>query len=236
MSKILPKWISLDPNHLQDDGSGNLQTKLESGGALEATASGIDIKDAGVDADRLASGVAGNGLTGGAGSALAIGAGNGITVNADDVDVDPSALITGGTAEIDGDKLDIDWTPSNYTPSTSPSEADNEDNLTAHLYGIDQALAASGAIEICEMHLVTSGEVTAGYFSLSQNPVAASIVQITPVGGPEQVNKQNVGATGATPDFDVLNTSELHFNNNGSATGLSEEIEENDILLINYEY
>lgn len=51
--------------------------------------------------------------------------------------------LTGGSDEIDGDKLDIDFTPSNYTPATTPSEADNVDNLTAHLYGIDQALASS---------------------------------------------------------------------------------------------
>lgn len=49
--------------------------------------------------------------------------------------------ITGGDDEIDGDKLDIDWDASNYTPSTSPSEADSADNLTAHLKGIDDRLA-----------------------------------------------------------------------------------------------
>lgn len=54
--------------------------------------------------------------------------------------------ITGAADEIDGDKLDIDFTPSNYTPSTTPTEADNLDNLTAHLYGIDQALASSGLL------------------------------------------------------------------------------------------
>jgi hypothetical protein len=49
--------------------------------------------------------------------------------------------LTGGSDEIDGDKLDIDWSPSTYTPGTTPAEADNADNLTAHLYGIDQYLA-----------------------------------------------------------------------------------------------
>lgn len=47
---------------------------------------------------------------------------------------------TGAADEVDGDKLDIDWNPSNYTPATTPSEADNVDNLAAHLYGIDQGL------------------------------------------------------------------------------------------------
>ena len=45
----------------------------------------ISVKDGGVDADALASGVSGNGLTGGGGSALAVGAGDGITVNTNDV-------------------------------------------------------------------------------------------------------------------------------------------------------
>lgn len=49
--------------------------------------------------------------------------------------------VTGGSDEIDGDKVDIDWDPSNYTPTTSPSEADSVDNLTAHLAGIDAKLA-----------------------------------------------------------------------------------------------
>lgn len=52
-----------------------------------------------------------------------------------------STHVTGATDEVDGDKLDIDWTPSNYTPSVTPAEADSVDNLTAHLYGVDQELA-----------------------------------------------------------------------------------------------
>jgi hypothetical protein len=47
-----------------------------------------------------------------------------------------------GSDPIDGDTIDINWNPSNYTPSTNPTEVTNEDELTAHLYGIDQALSA----------------------------------------------------------------------------------------------
>jgi len=54
--------------------------------------------------------------------------------------------ILGGTDEIDADQLDISWNPSNYTPSTSPSEVDNVDHLTAHLYGIDQAIGAGASL------------------------------------------------------------------------------------------
>lgn len=95
---------------------------------------------------------------------------------------------------------------------------------------------AVGSTRVQEMHLVTSGEVTAGYFTLSNTPVSAGNVVITPVGGPQQVNKQNVGATGATPDFDILSSNQCHINNNGAATGLSEDIEAGDVLMATYTY
>ena len=61
--------------------------------------------------------------------------------------------LSGGSAEIDGDKLDIDFNPSYSTPAVTPSEVDSIDQLSAHLYGIDQAIKpasqdARGTIEI----------------------------------------------------------------------------------------
>lgn len=56
-----------------------------------------------------------------------------------------AAHLTGGVDEIDGDQLDIDWNPTNYAPSVSPTQATSVDNLTAHLYGIDQVLAGGTA-------------------------------------------------------------------------------------------
>lgn len=52
-----------------------------------------------------------------------------------------STHITDGSDEIDGDQLDIDWTPTNYEPDTTPSEASDADHLTAHLAGIDAYLS-----------------------------------------------------------------------------------------------
>lgn len=49
-----------------------------------------------------------------------------------------------GEDEIDGDHLDIDFTPSNYTPSTTPAEAANVDDLAAHLAGIDDEMVSMG--------------------------------------------------------------------------------------------
>jgi hypothetical protein len=51
-----------------------------------------------------------------------------------------STHIRGGSDEIDGDQLDIDYVPSNYNPATIPAQVSNVSHLTAHLYGIDQKL------------------------------------------------------------------------------------------------
>ncbi|MBD3354336.1 MAG: hypothetical protein GF364_22830 [Candidatus Lokiarchaeota archaeon] len=49
--------------------------------------------------------------------------------------------IDGGSDVIDGDKIEITWTPTNYTrDSTTPSEASADDQLTAHFQGVDTRL------------------------------------------------------------------------------------------------
>lgn len=47
-----------------------------------------------------------------------------------------------GVASSDGDHLDITFTPTNYTPDTTPDEADDVDDLAAHLAGIDAKFGA----------------------------------------------------------------------------------------------
>lgn len=180
---------------------------------------------------------AGDGLVGGGSSGIVtldVVGGPGLTVNANNIQVNPADLIHDGTAEIDGDIIDITYVPTNYTRDTSPAQVTSVEELTAHLAGIDNALSAALGVEI--MHKVTAGEVAAGFLTLPSYPVNQSLVRVTPVKGPAQVNKQNVGATGATPDYDVLGTNneELHINNNGAATGLSGDIKANDILIIEY--
>ena len=86
-----------------------------------------------------------------------------------------------------------------------------------------------------EMHKVIADDVTAGFFSLAETPSAPGKVRVTVAGGPELVNKQVVGSTGVTPDFDVLNDDELHINNT-VASGLSEIIAATDVLIVTYEY
>lgn len=103
-------------------------TILDSGKA-EASEAFVTIgTTAGLTSERALT--AGNGLTltdGGAGTTVTLA-------------IDPATLIDGGAVAIDGDKVEITWAPSNYTRDTTPTEASAVDQLTAHLYGIDQVL------------------------------------------------------------------------------------------------
>ncbi len=51
--------------------------------------------------------------------------------------------IQGGGQEVDGDLLDIDFTPSNYTPTVT-APATDADHLTAHLSGVDVEMVNMG--------------------------------------------------------------------------------------------
>ena len=51
-----------------------------------------------------------------------------------------STHLLGGSDELDGDQVGIDYTPSNYTPTTSPAVVTDLDHLSAHLAGLDAAL------------------------------------------------------------------------------------------------
>lgn len=97
-------------------------------------------------------------------------------------------------------------------------------------------IPAAAAVKKVYLHKITSGEDTAGYFELPEAPAVAAAVTAYAVGGGVQINKAVVGSTGATPDFELLNSDQIHFNNNGSGTGLSEEWTTDDIIQIEYTY
>jgi len=65
---------------------------------------------------------------------------------------DASQSVTNKTIDpsqntIDGDVLHIDYDPTNYTPTITPDEVDDVDDLTAHLAGIDNALSGTSTRE-----------------------------------------------------------------------------------------
>jgi hypothetical protein len=63
------------------------------------------------------------------------------------VSPDPHAAshIRGATDEVDGDKLDIDWNPTTYSPATVQGVTTSVDELTSHLKGIDTSLSGMAA-------------------------------------------------------------------------------------------
>lgn len=175
----------------------------------------------------------GNGIGGGAGTLLSV-----TPDSTTGGDVAPVIVSSNGVGvnvgNLNGDHLPIDYSPTKYTPTDSPAEAADVDDLAAHLAGIDDALANVPNTLKEEMIEVTSSMVTNGYFTLSFNYSSAGAVKVTPVGGTRQANKANVGSTGVTPDFECLNSNQIHINNNGSGTGLSGDVASGDILIVNY--
>lgn len=98
---------------------------------------------------------------------------------------------------------------------------------------VQLAADALGSTPYQEFHEVTAGDVSAGYFTLTNSPATPLAVAVYKLNGVDQLHKQTIGVAG-TPDFDVLNTNEIHINNNGAATGLSGAIVAGEKLVIKY--
>lgn len=139
------------------------------GSTITVGGGGIQVPSQGITETQLHSSVAGDGLTGGNGTALSVVA---------------SALIKDGAVEIDGDKLDIDWNPSNYTPTSSPAEATDVDHLTAHLAGIDAALV--GKQRTVETITLDGTDISNEYVTLGAAPATPGATVLHPKGGPTQ--------------------------------------------------
>lgn len=87
--------------------------------------------------------------------------------------------ISGGSDEVDGDRLDIDWNPTNYTPALV-AETTSVDHLSSHLKGIDDALASVAATP--RQEFVTAQNVvgadTALTDTLDNVPTSNSVVKL----------------------------------------------------------
>lgn len=111
-----------------------------------------------------------------------------------------STHASGAADEIDGDVIDIDWNPTNYTPATTPSEVTSVDELTAHLYGIDQALANSGGGDLwgCTRVSQKSSNYTAAAGDLIPVDISTGNVTITLPGTPSHGDKVFIVIDNAT--------------------------------------
>lgn len=84
-----------------------------------------------------------------------------------------------------------------------------------------------------ELHVVTSADITAGYFTLTGSPAAAADVVVRKAGEAALLNKRAT-PTPEHPNFDVLHTNQIHINNSGEADGLTEVIILGDTLAIDF--
>lgn len=98
-----------------------------------------------------------------------------------------STHITAGSDEIDGDELDIDWNPTNYTPITV-TETTTVDSLSSHLKGIDDVLATIPPLSnaVVEEFVITALQITNGIV-LSNLAVPATVTVLVN-GAPTQFN------------------------------------------------
>lgn len=74
----------------------------------------------------------------------------------DAIDISKSGDII--TFSIDGDKVDIDYDPSDYSPDDSISEADDKNDLSAHLKGIEDSLLSEEEVEDIISKALTEGD------------------------------------------------------------------------------
>ena len=144
------------PNDLTVD---NATIALNSGTTYNGSgAVTISVKDGGIDADALAAGVAGDGLTGGGGSALAVGAGSGISVAANAVAV--TAAQTAITSLINASLTKIGTAADQeYVDFSTSNEVNVKINDTERLSVTAAGVDITGAATI-STNLTVSGNLT----------------------------------------------------------------------------
>jgi hypothetical protein len=107
--------------------------------------------------------------------------------------------------------------------------------------GIQGATGIAGQTGVGELtkqvlYRITPTDSTRGYFTVAPNPINAQSVRVFPVGGFILVNKQVLGASPLAADYDVINTNEIHFQNDGTATGLDSLLTTDDDVVVLYSH
>ena len=144
------------PNDLTVD---NATIALNSGTTFNGSgAVTISVKDGGIDADALATSVAGAGLAGGGGTVLSVGAGSGITANANDVAV--TAAQTAITSLINASLTKIGTaTDQEYVDFSTSNEVNVKVNDTERLSVTAAGVDITGAATV-STNLTVSGNLT----------------------------------------------------------------------------
>jgi hypothetical protein len=130
----------------------------------------------------------------------------------------------------DGDHLDIDFTPSNYTPDTSPSEASDADDLAAHLKGLDSAVSGSGVSELDDLSDVSvsspGSDDSLLYDSLNSEfrnvPIRASNIQDVSADSVSDAHHSKTSQASELSDVSPDSTSDAHHSKTSQASELSD--------------
>jgi hypothetical protein len=113
-----------------------------------------------------------------------------------------TAETTYAFGEFDGDKLDVDWNPTNYTP-TIVTETDDVDDLSSHLKGIDLALTSAGvadnSITLAKLDHGTQGDIL--YYTTDGAPAR--------LGTGDSGQALLSGGSGANPSWQTVATSTI---------------------------
>jgi hypothetical protein len=122
--------------------------------------------------------------------------------------------ILAGADEIDGDKVGIDFTPTNYTPDTSPPEATDVDHLAAHLAGLDNGLGVTAVPTSSNKNMAALTTTSDG------DSATATAVATTPSNDSHVFVSVN-GQPAVVADGEAQRTSsECYFSGDGGTTAL----------------
>lgn len=148
-----------------------------------------------------------------------------------------------GTDNIDGDKIDVDFSPSNYTPDASPAEADDVDDLAAHLKGIDTEVGHKRTMvqHLCEAegtdgtfegtHPVRYSETSLGDGKYSWGFVVPSDFTTLESAKIVMIAKHGSGDQAYNPDIysEYAADGESHDNHSESKTDYSETLADEEV-------
>jgi hypothetical protein len=105
--------------------------------------------------------------------------------------------IKDGSDEVDGDKVDIDWNPSNSTPETV-AQTTSVDHLSSHLKGVDVALGLMVPKALFDAQTVLAA-------TTDNTPAAVTLAEQTIVG---RKTGGNIAALSATEVRTILNVED----------------------------
>lgn len=119
-------------------------------------------------------------------------AGTAIQIQGLQVSVMPEEFLQGGAAAIDGDRLELGLSASNYIPTTDGTEAMATNEMAAHVKGIDNRLGEVNEVlsslskqDKLDEILLTDTHITEKRAALSATPTANNLVEVT-AGGVRQ--------------------------------------------------